>query len=186
MKKSCFFIFKNVTVGQTIINQHPGKGYLQVEVKFVEKGEFKLIGIERYTKNDYEIINQCWSTLNSRIDEIRNRINTDITYGFQDYSKDFDIVNLSFNYIAAVEVSSLEHIPEGMVGKSVPASRYAVFSHEGARRDISSVIRHIYTMWFSEFDYELNDEVCGDFEYYDKNWDCSEENCKMEIYIPIR
>lgn len=157
-----------------------------MEVNFIEKDEFMLIGIEDYTKNDFEIINKCWSTLNSRIHEIKNRINTDISYGFEDYSKDFDIVNLSFNYIAAVEVSSLDHIPEGMVGKLVPASKFAVFTQVGARRDISGVIRNIYNMWFSEFEYELNDDVCGDFEYYDKQWDCIDNSCKVDIYIPIK
>jgi AraC family transcriptional regulator len=157
-----------------------------VEVNFIERNEFMLIGIEDYTKNDFEIINKCWSTLYSRIDEIKNRINTDTVYGFQDYSKDFDIVNLSFNYIAAVEVSSLDNIPEGMTGKLIPASKYAVFTQFGPKRELSKVIRYIYTMWFSESDYELNDDVCGDFEYYDKQWDCNEHSCKVDIYIPIK
>lgn len=157
-----------------------------MEVNFIERDEFMLIGIEGYTKNDFEVINKCWLTLHSRIHEINSRINTGTAYGFQDYSKDFDIVNLSFNYIAAVEVSSLEKIPEGMVGKLIPASKYAVFKFEGAKRDISEFIRRIYNMWFSEFEYELNDDVCGDFEYYDKVWNCEDENCRVDIYIPIK
>lgn len=157
-----------------------------MEVNFVERNEFMLIGIEDYTKNNFEVINKCWSTLHSRMYEIKNRINTDIFYGFQDYSKDFDIVNLSFNYAAAVEVNSLDYIPSGMVGKLIPASKYVVFTHKGAKRDISKVIRYIYNQWFAEFEYELNDDVCGDFEYYNKDWDCNEHNCKVDIYIPIK
>lgn len=157
-----------------------------MEVNFIEKDEFMLVGIEAQTKNDFEVINKCWSTLHSRIHEIRNRINPDTSYGFEDYSKNFDIINLSFNYIAAVEVSSLDYVPEGMVGKLIPASKYAVFTHKGPRPDISEVIRNIYNMWFSEFEYELNDEVCGDFEYYAKPFDCSDLNSEVDIYIPIK
>jgi AraC family transcriptional regulator len=157
-----------------------------VEVNFIERNEFMIVGIETYTKNDFETINSCWSTLYLRMNEINNKLDTNITYGYQDYSKDFDIVNLAFYYTAAIEVSSLDNIPKGMVGKTIPPSKYAVFTHEGSKEDISKTIRNIYSMWFYEFEYELNDNVCGDFEYYPKGYKNTEDNGKIDIYIPIK
>jgi hypothetical protein len=41
-----------------------------------------------------------------------------------------DYVDGKFDNIASVSASSLEDIPEGMVGAEVPAATYAVFTHK--------------------------------------------------------
>jgi AraC family transcriptional regulator len=85
---------------------------------------------------------------------------------------------------AAVEVTALEDIPEGMKGKEVPAARYAVFTYRGPKAGVADLFRHIYDTWLPASGYVLDPKVQADFERYAERV-TDPSNVTSKIYIPI-
>jgi AraC family transcriptional regulator len=155
-----------------------------MESKVVTKEEFKVIGMRYFGENKNQEIKQLWDKFLPRIDSIKSRINPSASYGIC-YPVEEDTNDTAFEYIAAVEVADLLDIPEGMVGKTILAQNYAVFTYKGAVETITETYQAIYAVWQPNSGYEL--KKAPDFEYYDErfhpeNPDASE----LDIYIPIK
>ncbi len=167
--------------------RHRKKGEVQMEPKFENKDEFYLVGVQGYTGSGKNVIGKAWSDFKSRFNEIENVMNPSVAYGYEDYSKDFDIEKLHFYYMAGIEVSSVENIPEGMCAKCQKPSLYAVFTVEGcnANGEIGKAFRYIYDEWLPNSEFAYNMECCGDFEFYGDEWNCTNPDGRMYIYIPI-
>lgn len=87
-----------------------------------------------------------------------------------------------FEKWAAVEVSTVENIPEGMEPFVLPGGLYAVFAYRGSASD-TTIFRYIFETWLPASGYRLDNrphfEILG--EKYKGNAPDSEE----DIYIPI-
>jgi len=107
---------------------------------------------------------------------IGNKINPDVFYTVYDYAAenlykaDEDI---NFNYYCCAEVSDYTEIPEGMVKKIIPASKYAVFTYSISSGKLNdekldiSVYKYIDGVWLPNSGFEMSDNP--DFEIVDKN-----------------
>lgn len=146
--------------------------------KIVHKDEFKVVGIPYYGDNSNGEIPQIWGVFFKRINEIKNIVDPEISYGVCDPEVSEDG---KFHYTVCVEVSSFEDVPEGMVTKTIPGGRYAVFTYNGPIEKISEFYRSIYKEWMPNLEYEV--EFRPDFEYYDKRF-C--EKGELDIYVPIK
>ncbi|MEZ4638274.1 MAG: effector binding domain-containing protein [Caldilineaceae bacterium] len=86
-------------------------------------------------------------------------------------------------YIAGVEVSQVADVPAGMVGKQVPAQRYAVFPC--TLKTIGDTYRYITEEWQAKSGYEHAE--APDFEYYDEPSEpANPQDMKLKIYWPIK
>src|SRR5262245_20241332 len=56
-------------------------------------------------------------------------------------------------YIAGVAVSSMAEVPAGMVARTIPAAKYAVFLHHGPINRIGETVRKIYREWLHASSY---------------------------------
>lgn len=167
------------------------EGGIEMDYKIVEKDSFKVIGPELKVRNDngdnFRLIPKFWDKFEKDgmyevIKSMPNVINKgDAIMGM---CADFDGVN-TFDYLICVEAGSFDHIPEGMVGKTVPKQKYAVFTAEGKMPEaIQKTWKYIYGKWFPISGRERADGP--DFEYYDKRSEKNDENCEVDIYIPIK
>ena len=99
-----------------------------------------------------------------------------------DYFQSFD-PHKKFVKWAAVEVSELIGLPEGMSKFDLEEGQYAVFHYKGLPGD-PTIFQYIFTQWLPASDYILDNrphfEVLG--EKYQANSPESEE----EIWIPVR
>jgi len=87
--------------------------------------------------------------------------------------------------MAAVQVDSLEDIPLEMVGKTIPANDYAVFSHKKGVDSLHVTYEHIYGCWLPNSGYELAGPY--DLEYYDHRFNPDDlEDSEMFIYLSAR
>jgi len=163
------------------------EGVFAMEPKFVNREAFILAGIRKHTKDGFHVIGETWGSLKERILEIKNRINDNIMYGFEDYSEDFNHDPIQFYYMAAVEVSDDSDLPDGISVKRLPAAQYAVFTVNGNNSigEIGQAFRYIYDSWLPQSEYCLSDEIMADFEYYDERWDCGSSTSQLDIYIPV-
>lgn len=133
-----------------------------MEPRFVEKGE----------------IGQLWERFTPKSAAIRNVADHGLAYGV--CFNDDRSVDPNFCYLACMEVTDLDDIPVDMVGKTLPANTYAVFTHHGSlgggSEKLAATYRHIYGTWLPNSGYEL--AASYDFEAYDEDFDPERESSK--------
>ena len=92
-----------------------------------------------------------------------------------------------FIYTAAVEVSSIDDVPQGMVGKQIPAQKYAVFTYriipEDMQGGLKATLRFIWGTWLPRSDFRSAN--APDFELYDDRFDATKMAGEFDIYIPV-
>lgn len=143
------------------------------------KQESFLIGLELRTHNA-----ECSSTMPAHKDrffkenipaKIPNKINGDMLALYTDYEGDY---TMPYSWILGCEVSSLDQIPEGLVGKVIPASNYAVFTTQGA------FPQGLIAVWQDVWQSGLPRAYTSDFEVYPSDFD-PERNPEVKLYIAI-
>jgi AraC family transcriptional regulator len=155
-----------------------------IEPKIVTKDEFMVIGPAIRTTNEneenFQRLPKFWSEFNeNKIHEfIPNKINNNTFYGIC-----MDAKGNEFTYMIGVVVSSLEQIPENMIGRKIPKARYALFTAKGpVVKSVQDLIRYIYGEWLPNSEYTLAETP--DFELYDERFNQTDK-CEVDIYVPI-
>jgi predicted transcriptional regulator YdeE len=166
---------------QTIVEiQFPvkfSKEVVHMEPKIVDVDKFYIVGLPYIGKNEHQEISQMWGVFNQRCIEIRHVLHDQPAYGIC-YSHPSGM-----EYIAAFPVSKLEDIPEGMVGKEVPAQTYVVFAVQGLE-EIGLTYHKIMSEWLPASGYQPGDGP--DFELYGEEFDPQSSDGLLYIYFPIK
>jgi predicted transcriptional regulator YdeE len=151
--------------------------------------EIKLIGIEIRTSNQKESdpsqakIPGLWKHfMEQRIaTKIPNIMRPGTIFAvYRDYESDF---RGDYTLTLACQVSSLESIPKGMTGFTIPTAKYMVFTAEGKIPE--SIIQTWGSIWkyFSDSP-PYQRAYTADFEIHDKR--SQSENPEVEIHIAVR
>jgi AraC family transcriptional regulator len=181
-RKASFRTFLPVDV---VHNQLKGElDMVAIEPNIVKKAEFLVIGPAiKCTIEDEENIKRIplfWEEemAKNTLDKIPNAVNPTTCYGVC-----MDFESPKFTYMIAKEVSSLDDVPDDMIGRTVPAATYAVFTARGpCTKAIQDTTRYIYSTWLPESGYEH--AMTADLEVYDER--CSDDDTsEVDIYIPI-
>lgn len=132
--------------------------------------------------NNQTVIPALWGKYVPRGQEINSRISdADLGVCF-DPGKDKSHPDECF-YIAGTEVKNTDQIPEGMMTMTVPAGRYAIFTHKGAIDKLRMTMKYIYGSWLPKSGEKLRD--APDLEIYDQRFKPDSENSELDIYIPV-
>lgn len=107
--------------------------------------------------------------------KIPNRINGDILALYTGYEKDYTKL---YSWILGCEVSSLEKIPAGLIGKMIPPSTYAVFTTK------DEFPQGLIAVWQEVWAAPLNRSYLFDFEIYRLGFD-PKTNPEVKLYIGI-
>lgn len=135
------------------------------------------IGLELRTNNE-----ECSSAMPAHtarffsedtLAKIPNKVNSDMLALYTDYEGDY---TQSYSWILGCEVSSLSEIPEGLVGKVIPESKYAVFTTQG------EFPQGLIAAWQEVWKTDLSRSYTSDFERYPSNFH-PQENPEVKIYI---
>jgi len=155
-------------------------GYTEESMYQTEQGKQKFfIGLELRTNN-----NECSLAMpahkdkffrENTISKIPNKINGNILALYTDYEGDY---TQPYSWILGCEVSSLEEVPEGLVGKVIPPSKYAVFTTEG--KFPQGLIAAWHEIWKANFIRAYT----SDFEVYKSDFD-PQKNPEVKIYIAV-
>jgi AraC family transcriptional regulator len=154
--------------------------------RYMEKDEFKVIGVPCRLKGELEyqnrILNKLWEKFCPQTFKMPNRINDGISYGICQYDQS---INGHF-YLACTEVTTIDVIPRGMVSRIVPKHKYAVFTIRCRKTEIVEnyifILNYIFKEWLPNSGYELG-SAFDKIEYYDDRF--KKENAQMDLYIPI-
>jgi predicted transcriptional regulator YdeE len=150
--------------------------------KIVEKSEMILVGKEIRTTNKdgqcMKVIPKLWKEFQDKKlgDKISNKVNPNEILGlYTDYeNKEIGL----YSFIVGFQVTDINSIPEGMVSKVIPASKYYVVTAKGKMPD------KIGAAWAHIWNSGIQRTYTGDFELYDERFDGS-ENAEVDIYTAI-
>lgn len=137
------------------------------------------IGLELRTSNE-----ECSLTMPAHKDrffkenivsKIPNKINGNILALYTDYEGDF---TKPYSWILGCEVSSLDQLPKGLVGKAISESKYAVFTTQG------EFPKGLIAVWQDIWKSDLPRLYTSDFEVYRADFD-PKRNPQVKVYIAI-
>lgn len=143
------------------------------------KPEMLLIGIECRISNAPDAapkdIPQLWQKFYSQhiLGSIPNRLSDEVVALYCDYEKD----HLgAYTCVIGCKVSALEQIPDGMVGKTIPASDFAVY------RTTGEFPQSVVATWNAIWGSSLKRTFTGDYELYGESFARAQE---VEISVAI-
>lgn len=139
--------------------------------------EFKAPFTAIYMAN--AIIPRLWAELMTRQQDIKSSVEQGQMIGVVQNR------NSAYHYIAGMEVSSLNKIPTGMVGITLPTKAYAVYIHQGAHQREQLDLSYFYTLEklrHQSLDHDPNAYCLEIF----KPGETPNSTKEFEIYIPLQ
>jgi predicted transcriptional regulator YdeE len=162
-----------------------------LQPRIVSQQPFQVIGIAASTSNAKEaspdaIIGKQWRRFMSEdlINKIPNRVDQTIYAVYTDYTSDS---NGQYTVILGAKVRPIPNptIPDGMVIKTVPPGRYAVFTS-----DRGPVVKIVVDTWKQIWAYYRSLQngqraYQADFEVYDQRA-ANPNNAQVDIYVGLK
>lgn len=145
-----------------------------------QKG-FKIIGISTETSNQNgeapEAIGALWGQFISEnmLERIPNQLDSDILCIYTDYESDY---TGKYTCILGLKVSSLNHVPEGLVGREFQGGNFQSFLAKGSLPE--AIVDTWNSIWNQ--DETLDRSYTYDYEVYDYRSRLGEES-EVDIYI---
>ncbi|CAN5713201.1 hypothetical protein BH11ARM2_BH11ARM2_19240 [soil metagenome] len=141
----------------------------------------KLAGLRKgYTYDNMGEIPNLWHAFGPKIGEVPNGVGK-AAYGLVISNG----TENGFDYMAAVEVSSTEGIPDAFVTFEAPAHRYAVFPHEGHVSQLCETIDKAFKKWLPTSG-QQHDGPPDLFEYYGPGFCPDKGTDDMEVWVPVK
>lgn len=162
------------------INMQPF--FKNIEEKKVIGMGTKFISTLSPDHDNEKIIPALWGKYVPRSEEIPTRLSpVDLGVCFKEEGEKFHPDECF--YIAGTEVKSIDKIPDGMMAMTIPAGKYAVFTHKGKLDKLSFTMKYIYGSWLPKSGEKLRD--APDLEIYDQRFKPDSDESELDIYIPI-
>ncbi len=164
----------------------PGAAAASIAPKIEDQASFIVVGITVRTNNAAEQGQQgkipaLWqgAMQNGTLDQIPNKVGDSLVVVYSDYASDH---NGDYNYTLGYKVTAVDKIPDGMVARTIPAGKYAVFtSEQGAPQDVIPALwQHINSLSPQQLDRAYK----ADFETYPDLTDWN--NMRMTAHIGLK
>jgi len=129
---------------------------------------------------------QLWKSFIPHRDEIENTIGNEL-FSIEVYPEGyFDNFNPAAQFLkwAAVEVSKISSLPEGMAYLIIPSGRYAVFIHQGSAAQGFKTYEYIFGVWLPGSGYYLDDRP--HFAVMGEKYRVDDPDSEEEIWIPVK
>jgi AraC family transcriptional regulator len=153
---------------------------------FVTLESFLLAGTECFTDQGIQSLQDTWSDFSRRYRDIPHKASPPIVWGYEDYSRGFEIVEGSFPryfFMVGVEVTSLDDLPDGIVGKRVAPGEYARFEYTGILDGLKDLFRAIYDEWLPSSIYKFDQSRGADLVRYPEK--AENDIGTVQVFIPV-
>jgi predicted transcriptional regulator YdeE len=163
------------------------EGY--VKPRIIQLDAFEVMGIEARTNNAAEagpngVIPKLWQRVVQQhaLDGIPDRLDQNIYAVYTDYASD---ANRDYTLVLGAKVRPGTKTPDGMIVKTVPSGRYAVFTS-----DVGPVAKVVVQTWkqiWSYYQSPVNGQRSyrADFEVYDQRA-ADPNHAQVDIYIGMK
>lgn len=157
---------------------------MNVPVSIVTIPARTLVGIKKeLSLSNYDVA-VLWQQFMPRRKEITNTTSNDL-YSLAIYPANyFDVFDQTklFTRAACMEVSKVDHIPDGFEQFNIPESLYAVFQYKGSNTS-NEIFEYIYGTWIPSSGYRLDDRP--HFEILGEKYKNGSSDSEEEIWIPV-
>jgi AraC family transcriptional regulator len=169
---------ERITLIETIRRDHDMTA--SIEQPSIEQGRLLLVAglVERVTYGTVARIPFLWQRFTPYIGHVPGETGS-YAYGVK-FNSDSD----GFDYMAGLEVISLDGLPNDLRGVRIPQQKYAVFVHRGHISTIRSTMHAIWSDALPKSGLEPVDSP--EFERYGDDFDPSNGNGNVEIFIPLK
>jgi len=144
---------------------------------------FHIVGIAVRTTNEHEQAMQdipaLWQKFMAEgiAGQITNKISDAIYCVYTDYEKDH---TKPYTTILGCSVSSLENVPDGMVGKTIEKANYVKFVAKG---DVHKGA--VYNAWLNIWQANVQRAFTADFEVYDERA-LNPADAEVDIFVSVK
>ncbi|MCB9027101.1 MAG: effector binding domain-containing protein [Bdellovibrionaceae bacterium] len=159
---------------------HRAQG-IEVNSNIVTKKNFWVVGLEY--KGPQKFQGDLWDKFIPRMKEVKNRIDGETSFGVCYATKEMTKKD-ELSYMAALPVSIVEDVPEGMTAREVIGGEYVVVIHKGSIEKIGDTIDFAYGTWLPRSGYDPDDRA--DLELYDARFKAEADDSEFDFLIPIK
>jgi len=159
-----------------------------IATRIVRKPAFRVVGMKVRYQPNWEVppsqneLSKLWQRFNPRSHEIPHADGG--CYGlclFDFGMKPGD----AFDYVAALGVSDVGDVPEGMVAEEFGEYEYAVVERRGVLDELGKAFDYFHAEWLPKSGYEYAGGP--EFEYYDERFKGNDDpESVMELWFPVR
>ena len=150
-----------------------------MNIQVLEKEEMKVVGISwSGTYSQMDSIPELFDAMKERIDEVPNQTNTSILIA------PFHSRETEFTYYVTTPVETLENVPEGMVGFTIPRKNYVCTTHKGTLEEVENTYRQTL-LWMQEYGYDLDAHALSLEVFKQKDLD-NDGVIQFELYLPVK
>ncbi|MHA2039734.1 MAG: GyrI-like domain-containing protein, partial [Promethearchaeota archaeon] len=86
---------------------------------------------------------------------------------------------------AANEVTKVDEIPEGMITETIPAQKYAVFTHLGKITNLGETFQYMLGDWVSNNTRYKRVQFVAALEWYGERYNIDSDDSELDLYLPI-
>lgn len=163
-----------------------------MQPKFIEFPQTKVVGLGAKfisilspDKTNFNVIPELWHRFVQQLPAIKNRVGQ-ASYGLVEPLPQSEPKShkAEMFYIAAVPVRDFDSIPPGMLQRTIPAGRHAVFTHKGKLDNLQQTMDAIYGQWVPESKTQLRE--APHLELYDQRFIPDSDDSEFDILLPVR
>lgn len=154
---------------------------LVMDIRFVTKPAFTVVGLAYHGKNENNEISQMWGQFNQKVGELA--VTFDAAYGVCKMIP--GLPEGHFEYVAGYVLPEGQAVPEGLVARHIPEYRYAVFAHRGGMETLGQTYQNIYQAWMPEAGLKPVEDGL-DMEVYNEEFDNFSDKSVFYIYVPVQ
>jgi AraC family transcriptional regulator len=166
------------------------KGEMKMDCKIKDMDDIRVVGIKRkiVTRESKQQIAALWDDFLShknKNENLRTAQTVGICFPEPKYLEQQPEPDDTWFYMAAVIVKDDVDIPDGLIEHTIPASKYAIFTHKGSFEKLHETYKFISVDWIQQVDYEfyLHEEI----EWYDERFKPENpEKSEYDILVPIK
>ena len=146
-----------------------------------------LVGKKSMTSYAKNSTFELWHSFSPRKKEINHVINNDLyaveIYPTTTFFQNFDPTR-EFEKWAAISVSKIDEIPEGMESLTVHEGLYAVFPYKGKPSEAMETFRYIHGDWLPNSEYEMDSRPY--FALMGDKYKGEHHESEEEFWVPIK
>lgn len=128
-----------------------------------------------------------WQQFGEKQEGISNRHPSGRIFGICEYQEGADTANynMELSEVIGMEVTAYDNLPSGIITKTIPAGKFAVFTHRGPLSCILKTYQYIWGTWALLTSDTIDER--DDFELYDDRFKGRENvDSEIDIYIPVK
>ncbi len=154
-----------------------------MEPRIEDMDSLIIVGVGYQGDDIFERIMTLWMELIQRKGEFENLASQVEAFGVSLMPENAE-KQTDFRYIAGYEVTKTSKIPEGMEIVTIPAGKYAIFTHKGSLENLQATYAYILGVWPQKTtEYSLRH--APQLERYGLKFNAMSEQSEIEILVPI-